>query len=188
VWYVERVWPKRVAQLAILRKSISHSRASEAELQLPFPAEGVIATAKLTSISGGGQLHPRVLDRLRFRPVSAGWRLAPRTFASYRFGRRIFLTPRATARPNLPKLRHQNDRSSDGGTTALSSRGGGVLSVNRPADNLGGPGGATPPICRWEATSVNAWRSLCRLMNACSETSVYERRKSPRREFTQSLK
>ena len=64
--------------------------------------------------------------------VTTRGRLAPRTFASYGFGRRIFLTPRATARPNLPKLRHQNDRSSDVGTDTLSSLGGAVLSVNRP--------------------------------------------------------
>ena len=64
--------------------------------------------------------------------VSTRGRLAPRTLASYSFGRRIFLTPPATARLNPPKLRHQNDRSSDVGTDTLSSRRGGVLSVNRP--------------------------------------------------------
>jgi hypothetical protein len=63
--------------------------------------------------------------------VSYVGRLARRTFESYSFGRRILLTPHATARPNPPKLRHQDDHSSDVGTDTLSSREGCVLCIAR---------------------------------------------------------
>ena len=70
--------------------------------------------------------------------LGAGWsarlavsyvgRLALRTLANYSFGRRIFLTQRATAQPNPSKLRHQNDASQIVGSLIRASVEGSVLS------------------------------------------------------------